>query len=96
MPCEHLLPIMAFTERAGIKKISQGLTWSKMAGEWAYYDCHFAFRMAQRLFSLPDFVIWHELLGTHEGSEAGFVCEKCQTGVMGRHSSIGQDLPYIP
>jgi hypothetical protein len=84
MICEHLAAIEALAVAAGIAETARGHLWSGAAGEWVYYDCLFD-RAAIEARGLPAGVAWHEHLGTHDGTEAGFVCEPCGTGVMGLH-----------
>jgi len=83
--CPHLAPVMALAEAAGAAVTVRGRVWSGASGEWIYYDHHFDRQAVEAMLDLPDGVHWHAHRGTHDGSEAGFVCDRCETGVMGRH-----------
>ena len=96
MTCEHLRPIMKIAEEAGVAVTAKGHLWGGAAGEWIYYDCRFDADAVKVKIALPDFVHWHEHFGTHDGSEAGFVCDKCETGVMGLHPKYEREAPTLP
>ena len=85
MVCEHLRPLEEALIAAGIPETYRGQAWSKNCREWVYFECVLNRASLRKRFNLPDCVVDHEHLGTHDGQEAGFVCETCKDGVMGRH-----------
>jgi len=96
MTCEHLQPIMKLAEDAGVAVTAKGRLWGGAAGEWIYYDCRFDAGAVVAAIALPGFVHWHEHRGTHDGSEAGFVCDTCETGVMGLHPTDTRSARTLP
>jgi len=91
MICEHLIPVEEKVISKGAAETFRGQPWSKVTGEWVYYDCYLMPEELIASLSLPGFVIRHEHRGTHDGSELGLVCEKCDCGIMGLHPSSGKD-----
>ena len=84
MTCEHLRDLEQALIDAGMKITYRGKAW-QIAREWVYFDCVLDLGECRRRFSLPDFVVDHTHRGTHDGTEQGLVCERCQDAVMGRH-----------
>lgn len=85
MLCEHLRPLEEALIQAGIEETFRGKAWSRNCREWVYFRCVLNRDSLRKRFDLPPFVADHEHLGTHDGQEAGFICEICQEGIMGIH-----------
>ena len=85
MVCEHLRELEQEMLAAGLQVTYRGQSWSRNCREWVYFDCYLdrAAIRERRVFapSVKD----HEHLGTHDGQEAGFVCEVCHDAIMGLH-----------
>jgi hypothetical protein len=95
MVCEHLAPLEAALLRAGIAETFRGRAWTQNCREWVYFACVLD-RVAVRVqFCLPPCVEDHIHRGTHDGSEAGFVCTLCWDGVLGAHPSCAGKLPVF-
>lgn len=88
MVCEHLQPLEAALRSAGIEETFRGQAWSTDCREWVYYRCVLNRRSLRERFALPAWVADHEHRGTHDGQEAGFVCERCHDAVMGFHPAL--------
>lgn len=85
MVCEHLIELERALVRAGFPETFRGQAWSQNCREWVYFDCILPVAAVRRKFAFAACVQDHAHLGTHDGQEAGFVCEIHQDGVMGRH-----------
>ncbi len=96
MTCQHLTSIIKLATDQGIPITFQGIPWSKVTGVWVYFNCLFDQEKISKSIVLPNCVSWHEHIGTHDGSEAGFVCSSCGTGVMGVHPSSRSDVIKLP
>lgn len=83
--CEHLLPLERELIAAGHRETYRGRPWSRNCREWVYFPVELDRESLRRRLALPAFVTDHEHRGTHDGSEAGFVCTLCRDAVMGRH-----------
>jgi hypothetical protein len=86
MVCKHLQLLEKEIIQAGIKETFRGQAWSKNCREWVYFDCYLDRESLIKRFSFPDCIVEHEHHGTHDGQEAGFICEKCADAVMGHYS----------
>ena len=93
--CEHLQPLERELIEAGIPETFRGRAWTSHCREWVYFDCFLDLRRLRERLSLPEFVVDHEHLGTHDGQEAGFVCEKCQDAIMGVHKQYRRNMPIV-
>jgi len=91
MSCIHLSPVEEKVKSLGVAETFRGKPWGNVQGEWVYFDCYLLPANLIESFSLPDFVKTHEHRGTHDGSELGLVCEKCDCGIMGLHPSSKKD-----
>jgi hypothetical protein len=87
MLCEHLRQLEAEILAAGLRETFRGQAWSDNCREWVYFKCFFDRDRIRRRMSLPECVHDHEHRGTHDGTEAGFVCSECHDAIMGLHSS---------
>lgn len=85
MTCEHLLPLERALAAAGFRETFRGQAWSDNCREWVYYDCVLDLLELRRTLRLAACVHDHVHRGTHDGQEAGFVCEIHRDGVMGLH-----------
>ncbi|TAH36945.1 MAG: hypothetical protein EYC70_08150 [Planctomycetota bacterium] len=88
MTCEHLIELERALARAGFKETFRGQAWSQNCREWVYFDCLLPSEAIRRKFAFADCVKDHSHLGTHDGTEAGFVCDVHNDGVMGRHPAF--------
>jgi hypothetical protein len=87
MTCEHLLSLEHAIVAAGFPVTFRGKPWSMNCNEWVYFDCVIPLAETRRRFALADCVTDHVHRGTHDGSEAGFVCGIHHDAVMGLHPS---------
>jgi len=95
MVCEHVAPIEAALLAAGAHETYRGAPWSRNCREWVYFDCVLDRASLRRRLALPPGVVDHEHLGTHDGTEAGFVCDACHDAVMGRHPRVAGDARVV-
>jgi hypothetical protein len=93
--CEHLAGLEAELHAAGIAETYRGSPWTKNCREWVYFACVLDRPSLRERLSLPAFVSDHEHYGTHDGTEAGFVCDTCHDGVVGRHPELPGDKPVF-
>lgn len=94
MVCEHLRALEAALQAAGIEETYRGQAWSSNCREWVYFRCMLNRPSLRKRFALPDCVVDHEHRGTHDGQEAGFACELCHDGIMGRHPASPVDREF--
>jgi hypothetical protein len=85
MVCRHLRALEKALMAAGIPETSRGEAWSTNCREWVYFSCYLNRVELRKAFKLDPCVVDHEHRGTHDGCEAGFVCEVHNDGVMGIH-----------
>lgn len=85
MVCEHLRPLEMALLEAGVDELYRGQTWSRNCREWVYFRCVLNRPALRARLDLPACVVEHEHLGTHDGQEAGFVCQLCHDAIMGSH-----------
>lgn len=83
MTCEHLIELEKAIAAAGFRETFRGAAWSDNCREWVYFDCVLPVDLIRSAFALAECVTDHSHLGTHDGREAGFVCEIHEDGVMG-------------
>ena len=95
MTCEHLAALEKALLASGFKDVYRGQAWSKNCREWVYFDCHLDLPLLRMKFSLDARVTDHVHRGTHDGSEAGFVCNVHWDAVMGLHPDDGKSLPVF-
>lgn len=87
--CEHLLPVEQYIRAQGGRITFVGQAWSNNCRTWVYFDDVILDPQALRKrFNLPDFVVAHSHLGTHDGAEQGLVCNEHHDGLMGPHPSM--------
>jgi len=85
MVCEHLRPLELALIAAGFRETYRGSPWSRNCREWVYYDCVLTLPELRKRFLLSSCVSDHVHRGTHDGTEAGFVCDEHHDAVMGVH-----------
>ena len=85
MLCEHLQKLEQEMIDAGVEVVYRGQAWSKNCREWVYFDCCIDLAAVRKRMDLPECVVDHEHLGTHDGCESGFYCSECQDAIMGHH-----------
>ena len=83
MTCEHLRGLEQAILGRRIRETFRGAAWSQKCREWVYFDCYLDLEAVRGQFSLAECVQDHELRGTHDGQERGFVCRLCHDGIMG-------------
>jgi hypothetical protein len=95
MVCEHLQSLEAAVKAAGVEETYRGQPWSRNCREWVYFRCVFNRPLVRERIALPACVVDHEHRGTHDGQEAGFVCELCHDAIMGSHPAfpVGREFP---
>lgn len=91
MTCEHLIELERALLAAGIAETCRGAVWSRHCREWVYFDCVLALAPLREAFQLAECVQEHQLLGTHDGQECGFVCTQHQDAIMGHHPQARPD-----
>lgn len=73
-------------QKLGIREVHRGQPWSRNCREWVYFDCYLDLAALRARLHLAPGVQDHVHRGTHDGSEAGFVCMDCWDAIMGVHS----------
>lgn len=95
--CEHLIELERALARAGFRETFRGQAWSDNCREWVYYDCLLPAEAIRRKFAFAPCVQDHAHRGTHDGQEAGFVCDIHNDGIMGRHPDDSGGVPsFLP
>jgi hypothetical protein len=87
MVCEHLATLEQALLAAAIPITFRGQAWSANCREWVYFACYLDRPALRARFAFAPCVADHEHRGTHDGMEAGFVCNACHDAVMGVHES---------
>ncbi|MBN1998586.1 hypothetical protein JW935_13590 [candidate division KSB1 bacterium] len=95
MVCHHLYEFENHILELNVEETARGKLWTKMQGEWVYFRCYIDKESVMEKIRHSEFLQWSEHLGTHEGSEAGIICIKCQCGVMGLHPKDTTLAPII-
>ncbi|MEZ5960444.1 MAG: hypothetical protein R3C30_08445 [Hyphomonadaceae bacterium] len=93
MVCEHLSALESELLAHGVEVTSRGQAWSKNCREWVYFACRLDLPALRERFAFAPCVEDHLHRGTHDGSEAGFVCNQCLDGVMG---ALPETAPHLP
>jgi len=83
MVCEHLQQLEQELLQSGVKETYRGQAWSHNCREWVYFHCVLDLAALRERMQFDACVEDHEHRGTHDGSEAGFVCKQCHDGIMG-------------
>jgi hypothetical protein len=87
MVCEHLVALETELAAMGVKETFRGQAWSKNCREWVYFDCYLDRESLRDRIPFDPCVLDHDHLGTHDGQEAGFVCEIHKDAIMGVHEA---------
>ena len=95
MVCEHLQQLEQELLQSGIKETFRGQAWSHNCREWVYFQCVLDLRALRERMRFDACVQDHQHHGTHDGSEAGFVCGQCKDAIMGAPSSARSKLPVF-
>jgi len=95
MTCEHLLELEQAIIQAGFKETFRGRVWTRNCREWVYFDCYLPLDTIPQKFSLAPCVQVHQHRGTHDGQEAGFVCQEHHDAIMGHHPQAGISAPQF-
>ena len=82
--CEHLLALDEALKAKGFKETFRGQAWSDNCREWVYYDTVLDLEDIRKHCDFPPFVKVHINDDPKSGTEAGFFCEICKDGVMGK------------
>lgn len=85
MVCEHLSALETEMLARGVKETARGQVWSRNCREWVYFDCFLDIPALRARFNFAPCVTDHIHRGTHDGQEAGLVCDQCWDAVMGVH-----------
>jgi len=85
MVCEHLSELENQLTAIGIKETFRGQAWGKNCREWVYFDCYLDRDSLRKRITFDRCVLNHDHLGTHDGQEAGFVCDIHKDAIMGVH-----------
>jgi hypothetical protein len=91
--CEHLHELEIALLAGGLRETFRGRPWSRNCREWVYFDVHIPLDAVREAFALDDCVKDHVHRGTHDGAEAGFVCQEHWDAIMGVHPDFGPDAP---
>jgi len=91
MTCEHLIELEKAIIAAGFQETFRGAAWSTNCREWVYFDCVLATDLIQQASGFAHCVKIHSHRGTHDGQEAGFVCDIHHDGIMGHHPDARPD-----
>ncbi|MGE0597254.1 MAG: hypothetical protein AB7P07_12895 [Hyphomonadaceae bacterium] len=71
-----------------MSETSRGQAWSRNCREWVYFAARLDLPALRARFAFEPCVMEHVHRGTHDGAEAGFVCEQCHDAIMGGHPDI--------
>jgi hypothetical protein len=93
MVCEHLSALERELLEHGVKETFRGQAWSENCREWAYFECVLDLATLRARFGFAPCVAEHVHRGTHDGAEAGFVCNQCKDAVMGAHPDVNPGWP---
>jgi len=63
MVCEHLQPLEAELQAAGVRETFRGKPWSANCREWVYFDCYLDKTSIRKRMQLAGCVVDHEHLG---------------------------------
>lgn len=91
MVCEHLGALERELIDAGVEETYRGQAWSENCREWVYFKCVLDLASVRARLAFAACVEDHIHRGTHDGAEAGFVCNACKDAVMGRHPDVAGD-----
>lgn len=87
MVCEHLAALEQEIHTRGIAETYRGTPWSRNCREWVYFACCFDLAALRARLNFASCITDHVHRGTHDGSEAGLVCNQCWDAIVGAHPS---------
>ena len=93
MVCEHLEKLEQELLRSGMQETFRGRAWSQNCREWVYFRCILDRTALRKRLPFAACVQDHEHLGTHDGQEAGFVCQECKDAIIGEHPNSQTNSP---
>lgn len=93
MTCEHLRDLESALLARRFRETFRGQPWSRNCREWVYFDCHLALDAVRKAFALDERVKDHVHRGTHDGAEAGFVCQEHWDAIVGLHPDFAPGAP---
>ncbi len=94
--CEHLLEVQKYVQSQGIAVSDVLSPWSENCRNWVYFvGVVLDGEALKKRFSLPDFVVVHSHLGTHDGAEQGLVCQMDHDALMGAHPQLARGAKVI-
>lgn len=93
MVCEHLVALERELRAREIAETYRGQAWSRNCCEWVYFACRLDLPALRARFDFALCVEDHVHRGTHDGSEAGFVCTEHHDAIMGAHPDAAPHLP---
>ena len=96
MVCEHLSELEQALIVENIPETYRSQPWTSNCPEWVYFACWLDRSAIRSRFSIADCVVGHDHLGTHDGQEAGLVCNECNDAIMGVHASYCASYPTFP
>jgi hypothetical protein len=96
MVCEHLSALERELKARGVAETYRGQTWSRNCREWVYFACRFDLPALRLRFVFAPYVVDHVHRGTHDGAEAGLVCNRCWDAIMGLHPDAGSSAIVYP
>ena len=91
MVCKHLIKLEKELLAKGIKETHRGKVWTKNCREWVYFDCYLNLASIRKRLCLDECVKDHIHFGTHDGTEAGFVCNIHKDAIMGFHKIFSKN-----
>jgi len=95
--CEHLNKFELDLRIQGITTQHDGRSWwkPKEPGHWVYFNCFLEPVSLRERFKLPKFVEYASYDGRAAGQEAGFICSKCHSAVMGVHENYASEVVHV-
>lgn len=88
MVCEHLSALEQELLAREIEETFRGQAWSDKCREWVYFACVLDLPALRARLNFAPSVADHVHRGTHDGAEAGFVCNECNDAIMGGHPDV--------
>ena len=95
MTCEHLRPLEEELLARRVPETFRGQPWSDNCHEWVYFACVLDLASLRARLHLAPVVADHVHRGTHDGAEAGFVCQEHHDAIMGLHPDLAGDRPVV-
>jgi hypothetical protein len=94
--CEHLLEAQKYVRSQGVAVSDVLSPWSENCRNWVYFvGVVLDAEALKKRFSLPQCVVVHSHLGTHDGAEQGLVCSVHHDALMGLHPQLARGAKVI-